>query len=323
MLRLTEIIFAFIIAVNLPPLLAITNPIDQAIAEPEQCRISQNYFKKLALSIPTCEELASKHYAAFSRASFLIQNNLISFDGYSHHSFLDKLTLLNEQVKNAASSTQAISLKFSGNTYTFKPVPLGQGERGIVYPMLDPSQVIKIPKNNLKSLRIHQEEKLCSDFWYRQSQDPNINFSVPIKYVDHPLGFFSVMERIKGPTLTQVLIRLNLIAIDRQKKLAVLKPKHLLSDQQLKSLKTIEQAVMDLIKVMRKKRQYSLSISPNNILVTLSKSKEVQVDKVYLIDFGLDSGYHTKYEEVKDFDQYLVIARNKIEGYLKRYPEQF
>ena len=230
---------------------------------------------------------------------------------------------MNQLLSNHACSKDLVTLKYQDQTYKFSAKPLGRGERGTVYPLVETDKVIKIPKNDAKSLRILQEEKASSDFWYEASKKPGMNFSVPQKFSEHPLGYFSVMERIHGKTLTDVLIQLKIMHISKSHHAVAMDLNPALSPMKKKSLKKIERAIVDLVKVFRQNPNFSLSISPNNILVSFRDADKMDVDKVYLIDFGLDSGYHTDYSKTKSFEHYLATAREKIEGYLKRYPEQF
>ena len=288
----------------------------------ELCRIGKNFYKHASLPIPSCKQLDSLKLPEAPKGEFSIQSNSILFDGKLENC-LRGLKQINREIRNANNhGDEFITLKYGGETYIFNATPLGVGERGVVYPLFNKKYVIKIPKNDLKSMRILQEEKASSDFWYEISQNSHINFSVPKKVKEHPLGFFSIMERIDGQTLTDVLIRFNIVRIDKQQKTASIPPR-VESHRTQTSMNKIAQAIMDLVRTFQKNPEFSLSISPNNILVTFSDEKMEQVNKVYLIDFGLDSGYHTNYGNTKDFEDYLDIARLKIQGYLARYPTQF
>ena len=289
----------------------------------ELCRIGQNYFKDSHKPVPGCHKISSLELAQKTNAAITIGKNTTFFNS-KFKDYLRNVRTLNQLI--GAPSLQAkeqIKLAYDKQTYKFLAKPIGRGERGTVYPLVGLHQVIKIPKADPKSIRILQEEKASSDFWYKQSQNPNINFSVPKKLIEHPLGLFSIMERVDGLTLTDVLIRFKVMLIAKDLKSVSLNSQEHLSHKQRVSLDKIEQAIMDLVRVFRQSPQFKLSISPNNILITFSDKGMTQVDKVYLIDFGLDSGYHTNYSNMESFEHYLLTARRKIEGYLERYPLQF
>ncbi|MFK7827089.1 MAG: hypothetical protein AB8G05_23300 [Oligoflexales bacterium] len=174
----------------------------------ELCRIGQNFFKQIFQPIPSCKQFQSPNLLKLANTEFSIQNNSILFDGKLENC-LQSLKQLNKEIRSKQGQTRNfITLNYDGSSYIFQTDPLGEGERGIVYPLKHKNHVIKISKNDLKSMRILQEEKDSSDFWHKVSKDPNINFSVPQKVKEHPLGFFSVMERIDGQRLTEVLILL-------------------------------------------------------------------------------------------------------------------
>ncbi len=199
------------------------------------------------------------------------------------------------------------------NLFKVQTPALGQGERGVVFRVLDQSGplVIKISKPEFKSFAILRAESSSHTFWKMRQ---TANFNVPDRIVTHPSGLFSVMQEIRGEPLTTALFRMGLLQLDPVSGDVIVNSstKHVPSSE----LQKIWGAIADLIRSVQENPKMKTSLSPNNIFIGWKDGG--RINQISLIDFGIDGTGDSRYFEVKDFSEYLKLSAIKINGYLAK-----
>lgn len=152
--------------------------------------------------------------------------------------------------------------------------PLGEGDRSLVYPLIQASKMdveigghlcIKVAKQAPICRQRLIEEKETTEFFLSQG------IRVPRIFHTDTLGRFSVKEYIEGESITSLYLRFNRLSIRAQSEI----------------LEGLQQFLDHLLDLFRKQPEYKVSISPNNIYVLSEGGKFGSPVRFVLIDPGL------------------------------------
>ncbi|MBI4862753.1 MAG: cyclic nucleotide-binding domain-containing protein [Candidatus Riflebacteria bacterium] len=162
--------------------------------------------------------------------------------------------------------------------------PLGEGDRGMVYPLRGHSLPLaeghgllcaKVAKQQAICRRRLLEETMTTEFFLSES------IAVPrIHYMDTD-GFFCIKDRIEGESITSLYMRFNDLTVKTQQVL----------------LEGLEAFLMRLLDSFRKRPDCKVSISPNNIYVLSEGGRFKDPPQFVLIDPGT-----TLKKNYSDFD---------------------
>lgn len=191
---------------------------------------------------------------------------------------------------------------------------LGQGERGVVFRILQPNEglVLKISKPDPRSLEILLEEAASHRFWSeRQSEFLRAGRLITTQRQ----GLYSIMTEVRGEPLTNALFRLGLLGLDPVTGEVRARPSadHLPASE----LAKIWQPLRHMIRHVTLHPQMRTSLSPNNFFISWSQHGR-RIETLHLVDFGTDPNGDHRYFQLENLRQYLDLAAEKIQGYLKK-----
>jgi hypothetical protein len=193
--------------------------------------------------------------------------------------------------------------------------PLGIGERGIVFRVLNLSEpsVLKIAKPEPMAIEMLRNEVDSNLFWHHQAEFSK-HFQAKLTLWTHPQGLFALMPEGQGTTLTDSLFELGLLEINPLTN--EVKPNLALVDKNQNQVDKIWLAVNEMKAIINEHPEMRTSLSPNNLFVT--KNSNGSIKDLTLIDFGVDTKGDLSYTQLESFNDYLVLCAKKITGYTQK-----
>lgn len=180
-----------------------------------------------------------------------------------------------EALQQAATSGAAEANLVYGGVDLWVGLPaLGEGDRGVVYPLRAVSLVdlpddrrplcIKVAKQQSICRERLLEERMTTDFFLSEGID------VPaIHYMD-PGGRFAIKDYIEGESITSLYLRFDTLTVRTQSLV----------------LQSLESFLNRLLGLFRKRPDCKVSVSPNNIYILSDEGKYRDPPQLVLIDPG-------------------------------------
>jgi len=167
-----------------------------------------------------------------------------------------------------------VSLNYGGAELGVGLPPLGEGDRGIVYPLRShPFGLVAGIQHEL-CLKVAKQQPVCRERLLEEAMTTayflSENVHVPRIYHMDPLGRFCVKEFVAGESITSLYLRFNDLSVKSQQLI----------------LEGLERFITRLLELFRKRPDCKVSISPNNIYVLSEAGKFSDPARFVLIDPG-------------------------------------
>jgi len=151
--------------------------------------------------------------------------------------------------------------------------PLGEGDRGLVYPLR--SHSLDLPGAHGKlCLKVAKQQPVCRERLLEEAMTTAFFLSEQVAVPDifhmDPLGRFCIKEYIEGESITSLYLRFNSLTVRTQGLI----------------LEGLEKFLTRLLTLFRKRPDCKVSISPNNIYVLSEGGKFRDPAEFVLIDPG-------------------------------------
>jgi CRP/FNR family cyclic AMP-dependent transcriptional regulator len=151
--------------------------------------------------------------------------------------------------------------------------PLGEGDRGIVYPLHSHSLALAEAQVPL-CLKVAKQQPVCRERLLEEAMTTDFFLSeqvyVPrIFYLD-PLGRFCIKEFVEGESITSLYLRFNDLSVKTQQLI----------------LEGLEKFLNRLLELFKKRPDCKVSVSPNNIYVLSEGGRFKDPTQFVLIDPG-------------------------------------
>lgn len=200
----------------------------------------------------------------------------------------------------SVAGVKSLAARYAGATLTLGLPAIGEGDRGLVFHLLEPPSpcpvpptpcCVKVAKPHPLSRQRLLEEADTTAFYLAEG------LPVPrILYLD-PLGRFSVKDFIDGETITSLYLRFDTLTVRTQQLL----------------LEGVRGYLDHLMTLFRKRPDCKVSISPNNLFVRSEGGRFRDPADFVLIDTGPD--VKKKYDGM-DFNTYWnEILPDRIRKY--------
>jgi CRP/FNR family transcriptional regulator, cyclic AMP receptor protein len=151
--------------------------------------------------------------------------------------------------------------------------PLGEGDRGIVYPLRSASLEMAGARGEL-CLKVAKQQPVCRERLLEEAMTTDFflseNVYVPRIYHLDPLGRFCVKEFVEGESVTSLYLRFNDLSTRSQQLI----------------LEGLENFLNRLLELFRQRPDCKVSVSPNNIYVLSEGGKFKDPTQFVLIDPG-------------------------------------
>jgi CRP/FNR family transcriptional regulator, cyclic AMP receptor protein len=175
--------------------------------------------------------------------------------------------------QTADSGIKKIDQTYGGVTLGISLPPLGEGDRGIVYPLRSHSLSLSEAPGPL-CLKVAKQQPVCRERLLEEAMTTDFFLSeqvyVPRIYHLDPLGRFCIKEFVEGESITSLYLRFNDLSVKTQ---------HLI-------LEGLENFLNRLLELFRKRPDCKVSVSPNNIYVLSEGGKFKDPTQFVLIDPG-------------------------------------
>ncbi|MFK7823179.1 MAG: hypothetical protein AB8G05_03425 [Oligoflexales bacterium] len=222
-----------------------------------------------------------------------------------------------QEVLNSSDKTTA-KLQFGDREpITIKLPFLGRGHNGAVYEIetsFAEKKVIKFTLPRLQAVQSAIIEYEGYDFWLYEASKSR-NFSIPIQYDAHKLGFYRTMEKNNGITLTKFLLMLGAIHIDDLASKETSFNDKFLSGIYSVQATQIAQAIQSMIGIISNNPKRCVSLSPNNIHVTYDL-ENLAIERIDLVDIGPVPSKLAVYQQLENFNQFLELCAERLKKYL-------
>jgi hypothetical protein len=179
-----------------------------------------------------------------------------------------------EAVQRAAESgAKSVSLTYRSARLEVGLPPLGEGDRGMVYPLRSHSLdlpaaqgklCVKVAKQQPVCRERLLEERVTTDFFLGEE------VSVPRIHYLEPSGCFCIKDLIEGESITSLYLRFDALTVRTQQLI----------------LEGLEEFLTRLLALFRKRPDCKVSISPNNIYVLSEGGRFKDPAQFVLIDPG-------------------------------------
>jgi CRP/FNR family transcriptional regulator, cyclic AMP receptor protein len=180
-----------------------------------------------------------------------------------------------ESLQDAAASGQSKTrLDYGSLKLTLGLPPLGEGDRSLVYPLIQISGM-DVKADGPLCIKVAKQAPICRQRLIEEKETTEYFLSqgirAPMIFHTDALGRFSVKEYIEGESITSLYLRFKGLSIRAQSEI----------------LEGLQQFLDQLLELFRKQPQYKVSISPNNIYVLSDGGKFASPVQFVLIDPGL------------------------------------
>ena len=225
------------------------------------------------------------------------------------------------QVESVLTSSKEKTISFQygdREAITLKLPFLGRGNNGAVYEIEGPSnkesKVIKITLPRLQGIESSIIEYESLNFWVEAAKNSD-SFLVPGQHEAHKLGFYRIMEKNEGITLTKYLLMLGAIHIDSAlNKTASYNP-NFLDGLYASEARQIADAIQSMITVINENPKHCVSLSPNNIHITYDPGS-LAIKRIDLVDIGPVPSKLKSYQQLKTLNQFLELCAERLQKYL-------
>lgn len=179
-----------------------------------------------------------------------------------------------EAVQRATDSRlKSVSIPFRSATLDIELPPLGEGDRGIVYPLRSHSLRLAPPQAKL-CVKVAKQQPICRERLLEELKTTDFFLSEQIRvprihYMD-PAGLFCIKDLIEGESLTSLYLRFDRLTLATQRLL----------------LEGLQKFLDRLLLLFRKRPDCKVSISPNNIYVLSDRDRFKDPAEFVLIDPG-------------------------------------
>jgi hypothetical protein len=134
-------------------------------------------------------------------------------------------------------------------------------------------------------------------------------------YECHPFGLYSIKEKNNGISLTKALMKQNLIFITDVTNNATEYKKITNAELKEPQINKISTVINELLYIIKTYPNHSVSISPNNIFIDLETTTNTKA--IELVDYGTADMKIESYAKIKEFNQYLEYAAERLAKYLR------
>jgi hypothetical protein len=173
----------------------------------------------------------------------------------------------------AADGAKSASEEYGGARLDVGLPPLGEGDRGMVYPLAGSSLDLPGASGPL-CVKIAKPQPVCRERLLEESMTTDFFLSrevtVPKIHVMDPLGRFAVKDFIDGESITSIYLRFPNLALSAQQAI----------------LEGLERFLDRLLELFRERPDCKVSVSPNNIYVLREGKKLTSPPRFVLIDPG-------------------------------------
>jgi CRP/FNR family transcriptional regulator, cyclic AMP receptor protein len=175
--------------------------------------------------------------------------------------------------KAAEAGLQETESAYGDATLKIGLPPLGEGDRGIVYPLRSCSLSLPETQGTL-CLKVAKQQPVCRERLLEEAMTTEFFLSqevyVPRIYHLDPLGRFCVKEFVEGESITSLYLRFNDLSTRSQQLI----------------LEGLESFLNRLLELFRERPDCKVSVSPNNIYVLSEGGKFKDPTQFVLIDPG-------------------------------------
>ena len=173
----------------------------------------------------------------------------------------------------ADSGIKKIDQTYGGVHLGISLPPLGEGDRGIVYPLRSHSLSLSEAPGPL-CLKVAKQQPVCRERLLEEAMTTDFFLSeqvyVPRIYHLDPLGRFCIKEFVEGESITSLYLRFNDLSVKSQQLI----------------LEGLENFLNRLLELFKKRPDCKVSVSPNNIYVLSEGGKFKDPTQFVLIDPG-------------------------------------
>lgn len=174
----------------------------------------------------------------------------------------------------AAAGKKEADVAYGGVDLGINLPPLGEGDRGVVYPLRSHSLVLPEAPRRALCLKAAKQQPVCRERLLEEAMTTAFFLSehvrVPQIYYMDPLGRFCVKEYVAGESVTSLYLRFSELSVKSQQLI----------------LEGLEHFITRLLELFRKRPDCKVSISPNNIYVLSESGKFQDPAQFVLIDPG-------------------------------------
>jgi len=186
----------------------------------------------------------------------------------------DQAVLFFEALKLAADAgVKEVDQPYGGINLGITLPPLGEGDRGIVYPLRAHSLDLPEAKGPL-CLKVAKQQPICRERLLEEAMTTAFflseQVSVPRIYHMDPLGRFCIKDFVAGESITSLYLRFSELSVKSQQLI----------------LEGLEHFINHLLELFKKRPDCKVSISPNNIYVLSEGGKFKDPTQFVLIDPG-------------------------------------
>jgi CRP/FNR family cyclic AMP-dependent transcriptional regulator len=179
-----------------------------------------------------------------------------------------------ESLQQAADSgIKTVDQPYGQATLGITLPPLGEGDRGIVYPLR--SHSLDLPQAQVPlCLKVAKQQPVCRERLLEEAMTTEFFLSeqvyVPRIFHLDPLGRFCIKEFVEGESITSLYLRFNDLSVKSQQLI----------------LEGLEKFLNRLLDLFKKRPDCKVSVSPNNIYVLSEGGKFKDPTQFVLIDPG-------------------------------------
>ncbi len=179
-----------------------------------------------------------------------------------------------ESLQQAADSgVKKVDQPYGQVTLGITLPPLGEGDRGIVYPLRHHSLPLPDPQVPL-CLKVAKQQPVCRERLLEEAMTTDFFLSeqvyVPRIFHLDPLGRFCIKEFVEGESITSLYLRFNDLSVKTQQLI----------------LEGLEKFLNRLLELFKKRADCKVSVSPNNIYVLSEGGRFKDPTQFVLIDPG-------------------------------------
>ncbi|MEW6185797.1 MAG: cyclic nucleotide-binding domain-containing protein [Thermodesulfobacteriota bacterium] len=175
--------------------------------------------------------------------------------------------------QTAESGLKVVEQEYGGVKLGLQLPPLGEGDRGIVYPLQAHSLNLPDAQGPL-CLKVAKQQPVCRERLLEEAMTTDFFLSeqvyVPRIYFLDPLGRFCIKEFVEGESITSLYLRFNDLSVKSQQLI----------------LEGLEAFLNRLLELFTLRPDCKVSISPNNIYVLSEGGKFKDPAQFVLIDPG-------------------------------------
>ena len=179
-----------------------------------------------------------------------------------------------ESLQQAADSgVKKVDQPYGQVTLGITLPPLGEGDRGIVYPLR--SHSLPLPEAQVPlCLKVAKQQPVCRERLLEEAMTTDFFLSeqvyVPRIFHLDPLGRFCIKEFVEGESITSLYLRFNDLSVKTQQLI----------------LEGLEKFLNRLLELFKKRPDCKVSVSPNNIYVLSEGGRFKDPTQFVLIDPG-------------------------------------